>query len=63
MDTLYQTEETMKMQQILEFQLSLLRMMSRLENPRPSATPSHEAARDQAMAALVAHINTRPSRG
>jgi hypothetical protein len=57
METLYLTEKPMSTQEILEFQLSLVRMMSRLENPRPASGSLEQTPREETMAALVARTS------
>ena len=53
------TELTMNNQETLNFQLSLLKMMTRLENPRiPEPANPAETHREQALEALVARVNT-----
>ena len=52
------TEIPMNNQETLNFQLSLLKMMSRLENPRSAEPASQTAAHpEQAMEALVARVS------
>jgi len=56
-------EEIMKTEETLQFQLSLLKMMSRLEHPRPHIpAPKEVARREETMAAMVERVITaRPN--
>ena len=58
-----EVEPIMRTEETLQFQLSLLRMMSRLEHPRPHVpAPQEVTRREETLAAMVARVNTaRPN--
>ena len=52
-------EEVMQTHETLQFQLSLLKMMSRLENPRPHVdVPQDVTRREETMAAMVKRVGS-----